>query len=608
MADPVERNSRVHREAPMDPSLPVIVVPRSYESPPSIESKRLPVAPVPVLLPDHISGATAIPRGNPILENKKAPVYSLPRSSLPPARTFGEDMKFFWSFNWWQEASIGERAMGVGLAVLETPVMLVAAAVSVPASVAGASCQGDSLFVIDGGINDDSGVAKDSGSTQVQMNRPPQFRILPEYTAHFDETVTFTLQADDPDGDTLTYSLESILVTATRLGEPPFMIRGFPPLYQQYFNPHTHTFSFPAPNPGSDQTEQFKFGFRVTDGMLSDTTSVIVNVLPPLPHDAGVIQDTGVIIPDAEVRRDAGVVIDSGVRPNTGVPPDSGVRPDSGVPPDSGIPPDSGLCPSPSPPPTDVCAVCDPDGDGIITNRFIDPNFLNAIRYALGKGPNDDITVQDALNTTTLSLFRMNIHSLSGIECFAHLTSLSVGLNQISDLTPLSSLINLRDLDFDSNQISNLSPLSSLVNLTVLGLSSNQISDLTPLSSLVNLTRLSLQYNNRISNLSPLSSLINLGELYLHSSQISDISPLSSLINLRNLDLGNNQISNLSPLSSLINLTILGLASNQISNINPLISNRGLGAGDSVDLWHNPNIPSQQIAVLRARGVRVNWP
>jgi len=122
------------------------------------------------------------------------------------------------------------------------------------------------------------------------------------------------------------------------------------------------------------------------------------------------------------------------------------------------------------------------------------------------------------------------------------------------------------------------------------------------------LTRLSLQYNNRISNLSPLSSLINLGELYLHSSQISDISPLSSLINLRNLDLGNNQISNLSPLSSLINLTILGLASNQISNINPLISNRGLGAGDSVDLWHNPNIPSQQIAVLRARGVRVNWP
>ncbi len=40
-----------------------------------------------------------------------------------------------------------------------------------------------------------------------------------------------------------------------------------------------------------------------------------------------------------------------------------------------------------------------PDGDGIITNKFTDPNLLNTMRLALGKGPTEDMTIQDALNT-----------------------------------------------------------------------------------------------------------------------------------------------------------------------------------------------------------------
>lgn len=174
---------------------------------------------------------------------------------------------------------------------------------------------------------------------------------------------------------------------------------------------------------------------------------------------------------------------------------------------------------------------CDPDGDGIITNKFKDANLLAAIRNALGKGPNEDITLQDALQTTSLDLLNKGIKDISGIECFTNLTELNLGNNQISDLAPLAGLTNLTDLYLWANQISNLWPLASLTNLALLKLDENQISDLTPLANLTNLTKLWL-HSNQISNILPLINNPGLGAgdvVYLADNPQIPVSQIDAL-------------------------------------------------------------------------------
>lgn len=227
--------------------------------------------------------------------------------------------------------------------------------------------------------------------------------------------------------------------------------------------------------------------------------------------------------------------------------------------------------------------VADDEGGESIC-EIVDPNLSAAIRDALGKGPDDDITLDDALSLTSLEANYIDISNLEGVECFTNLTILELIDNQISDIKPLADLTSLSYLDLRSNQISNLLPLAELTNLANLYLSSNQISNLSPLAKLTSLTKLKLGFN-----------------------QISNLSPLAGLIYLPNLDLVDNQISNLSPLAKLTSLSDLNLALNQISDITPLIKNTGLGDGDFVYIKNNPNIPASQIAALRAKGVYVAW-
>jgi len=223
----------------------------------------------------------------------------------------------------------------------------------------------------------------------------------------------------------------------------------------------------------------------------------------------------------------------------------------------------------------EILCSCDPDGDGIITDKFTDPNLLAAIREALGKGPDEDITREDALRTTNLDLIGKNIHDLSGLECFVNLKDLELESNQIVDTQPLAGLVNLTALFLGYNQISNLQPLSGLVNLRELYLYSNQISDLQPLAELLNLTYLGL-YCNQVSDLTPIAGLTNLNVLDLDSNQVSDPTPIAGLVNLISLDLGNeylcgrNQISDISPLAGLFNLSHLSLRMTQVSDLQPL--------------------------------------
>jgi internalin A len=202
------------------------------------------------------------------------------------------------------------------------------------------------------------------------------------------------------------------------------------------------------------------------------------------------------------------------------------------------------------------------------TVTFPDENLEAAIRDALGKPVDGEITIAELTELTALRASSSDIVDLSGLEYCASLTELNLWHCQISDITPLQNLTNLTDL----------------------WLMGHQINDISPLSNLTSLTLLCLRWN-----------------------QISDISPIANLTSLTELQLGDNQVSDISTLSNLTSLTKLFLMGNQINDITPLVENNGLGTGDEVRLEDNNldlgegSEDMENIGVLEDRGVDVRY-
>lgn len=135
------------------------------------------------------------------------------------------------------------------------------------------------------------------------------------------------------------------------------------------------------------------------------------------------------------------------------------------------------------------------------------------------------------------------------------------------------------------------------------------INGLELLADCVNLQMLDLS-GIGISELSPLSKLKSLQELNLQDNPISVIYDLSVLTKLRRLNLSKNRIFDIFPLQQLGQLEHLNLAQNKIKDIEPLVNNVGLSEGDTIILEDNPLSPvsvEQHIPALEARGVIVKW-
>ena len=190
----------------------------------------------------------------------------------------------------------------------------------------------------------------------------------------------------------------------------------------------------------------------------------------------------------------------------------------------------------------------------------------------------EDITEEDALKVTSLTIDGRYIESIEGIEKFKNLTKLNFclrGFNLpgqflISDITPLAGLTKLTELNFANNLISDVTPLKNLTNLTRLDLRANNISDLTPLKNLTKLEYLNLDNDHLISDITPLAGLTKLTELSIAWAHISDIKSLTNLTDLMSLTLYGNQISDVTPLKNLTNLKNVDLRYNNISDITPL--------------------------------------
>ncbi|WP_206460496.1 hypothetical protein [Anaerovorax sp. IOR16] len=111
-----------------------------------------------------------------------------------------------------------------------------------------------------------------------------------------------------------------------------------------------------------------------------------------------------------------------------------------------------------------------------ITANFTDPNFLMAVREALGKVADNRIYDTDNFaSVTTLNVSDKNIENLSGIEYFKALTSLNCNDNQLSSLN-VSANTALQKLICRGNNLSQLD-ITGLNALTEFNCCQNYMAD-----------------------------------------------------------------------------------------------------------------------------------
>lgn len=234
-----------------------------------------------------------------------------------------------------------------------------------------------------------------------------------------------------------------------------------------------------------------------------------------------------------------------------------------------------------------------------------------SVTATLPVNPTAGVTIPDAaLRRTVANMVGKDPDDEEAVITLADmagLTMLEAEFAGISDLTGLDRAINLRTLKLGNNGFADVAPLRNLVRLETLHLQNNAISDLAPLVTLRRLRVLHLAFNNA-AQLDPLAELVSLRTLGLAGNGITNVSALIALRRLTTLNLALNQVVDITPLGHLTALSNLNLARNQVADIAPLVANRGLGAGDEVDLRANPlnqRAISSHIPTLRDRGATV---
>jgi len=109
------------------------------------------------------------------------------------------------------------------------------------------------MFSVSDGILSDT---KNANITVKNVNRAPVMTTIPATTTDEGKLLTITVNAADPDGDTLSYSATNLPVNAV-------------------FNAATRTLTW---TPGYDPSGVYTVTFSVSDGVLSDTKNANITV------------------------------------------------------------------------------------------------------------------------------------------------------------------------------------------------------------------------------------------------------------------------------------------------------------------------------------------
>ena len=226
---------------------------------------------------------------------------------------------------------------------------------------------------------------------------------------------------------------------------------------------------------------------------------------------------------------------------------------------------------------------------------FPDDNFRRYVYENFDMDGNGFLSRREAMAVTSISLSgdglddSQKLCTLSGIDCFQNLYSLSCSNNLLRELD-LSNNLSLSNLNCYSNRITTLD-VSNNTNLTDLECVNNQLTSLD-VSNNTNLTYLGCS-GNQLSSLD-VSNNTSLTDLNCGSNQLTSLD-VSNNTNLTYLGCSGNQLSSLD-VSNNTNLTYLDCGSNQLSSLD--VSNNtsltrlvcNINQLSSLDVSNNTNL------------------
>jgi hypothetical protein len=261
--------------------------------------------------------------------------------------------------------------------------------------------------------------------------------------------------------------------------------------------------------------------------------------------------------------------------------------------------------------------------------NFPDPNFKNALLNTDCTEINGDfqdadinndgeITVDEAIQCSILSVSSRNIKNLEGIEHFINLKNLLCNINQIVVLD-VKMLTKLEELNCYGNKLTNLD-VRGLTNLKYLFCGSNQLTSLD-VQGLTNLTELTVLLN-KLTFLD-VQGLTNLTELTCENNQITSLS-VQGLSNLERLNCAGNKLASLE-VQGLTNLTSFNCGNNQLTSLDAqgftkmllfycfnnkltTLNIKGIKINSYVSFFGNPNLKyiccdEEKITVIKSNAI-----
>ncbi|GAP16017.1 protein containg leucine rich repeat [Longilinea arvoryzae] len=213
---------------------------------------------------------------------------------------------------------------------------------------------------------------------------------------------------------------------------------------------------------------------------------------------------------------------------------------------------------------------------------FKEPLIEQAVRLALGKGTDAEISEQDLLAVTAIYVFgdkaaadeaafkeysntfarngsafqRGSIASLEDLVKLKNLRRLSLCYQNITDLSPLASLNYLELIDLKHNPIEDVSPLAGLTSLSSLILFDTRVSDLTSLNGCLRLSLIDAG-STRIQSTAAFEGLNSLRTLVLRKAPLRSLDKIDTLPLLEELYLSETQLLDLTPLLGLTRLQVV---------------------------------------------------
>ncbi|MTD41891.1 hypothetical protein GIX45_25380 [Erwinia sp. CPCC 100877] len=171
-----------------------------------------------------------------------------------------------------------------------------------------------------------------------------------------------------------------------------------------------------------------------------------------------------------------------------------------------------------------------------------DEVLRKVILQSLNKAPTDNLTKNDLLSLTTLTISAEQgkaITSLKGLEQATNLAIFIMDDSSVTDFSPLESLTNLERVDLVGSNITseNFPDLSSNPKLTFLSSMGAQLDNdiFLKITQLTNLERIVLDSNKNITTLKPLKILPNLRSISVQFCGISDFTVIKEFPALKDL-------------------------------------------------------------------------